>query len=63
MIVDLPSSTTSVVNKKLVELRESGGVLALGRVLTLVMITDDATSWHIESNSSSSAVSSYSNVA
>jgi glucose-6-phosphate dehydrogenase assembly protein OpcA len=41
MIVDLPSSTTSVVNRKLVELRESGGVLALGRVLTLVIITDD----------------------
>jgi glucose-6-phosphate dehydrogenase assembly protein OpcA len=41
VIVDLPSSTVSVVNKKLVELRESGGVLALGRVLTLVIITDD----------------------
>jgi glucose-6-phosphate dehydrogenase assembly protein OpcA len=41
MIVDLPSSTVSTVNKKLVELRERGGVLALGRVLTLVMITDD----------------------
>ena len=41
MIVDLPSSNLSAVNKKLVELRESGGVLALGRVLTLVIITDD----------------------
>ena len=41
MIIDLPSSTTSAVNKKLVELRESGGVLALGRVLTLVIVTDD----------------------
>ena len=41
MIVDLPSSTTSAVNKKLVELREKGGVQALGRVLTLVIITDD----------------------
>ncbi|MGH3566742.1 MAG: glucose-6-phosphate dehydrogenase assembly protein OpcA [Pseudonocardia sp.] len=41
MIVDLPSSTTSAVNRKLVELRESGGVLALGRVLTLVIVTDD----------------------
>jgi glucose-6-phosphate dehydrogenase assembly protein OpcA len=41
MIVDLPSSTTSAVNRKLVELRESGGVLALGRVLTLVVVTDD----------------------
>jgi len=41
MIVDLPSTTTSAVNKKLVRLREAGGVLALGRVLTLVIITDD----------------------
>ena len=41
MIVDLPSCTTSKVNKKLVELRERGGVLALGRVLTLVIVTDD----------------------
>ncbi|WP_214402597.1 glucose-6-phosphate dehydrogenase assembly protein OpcA [Pseudonocardia lacus] len=41
MIVDLPSTNISKVNKKLVQLRESGGVLALGRVLTLVIITDD----------------------
>lgn len=41
MIIDLPSSTTSAVNRKLVELREAGGVLALGRVLTLVIVTDD----------------------
>lgn len=44
MIVDLPSSTTSAVNRRIVELRESGGVLALGRVLTLVIVTDDGTS-------------------
>ncbi|HYH30454.1 MAG TPA: glucose-6-phosphate dehydrogenase assembly protein OpcA [Pseudonocardia sp.] len=41
MIVDLPSSTTSAVNKRIVELRERGGVQALGRVLTLVIVTDD----------------------
>ena len=41
MIVDLPSTTVSAVNKKIVELRERGGVMALGRVLTLVMLTDD----------------------
>lgn len=41
MIVDLPSSTVSAVNKKLVQLREDGGVQALGRVLTLVITTDD----------------------
>ncbi|NYH77010.1 glucose-6-phosphate dehydrogenase assembly protein OpcA [Actinopolyspora biskrensis] len=42
MIVDLPSTTTSQVNKKMVELRESGGAVALGRVLTLVIVTDDS---------------------
>ncbi|MGH4018893.1 MAG: glucose-6-phosphate dehydrogenase assembly protein OpcA [Pseudonocardiaceae bacterium] len=41
MIVDLPSTTTSSVNRKLVELRERGGAVALGRVLTLVIVTDD----------------------
>ncbi|GDY28914.1 glucose-6-phosphate dehydrogenase assembly protein OpcA [Gandjariella thermophila] len=41
MILDLPSTTTSQVNRKLVELRESGGAVALGRVLTLVIVTDD----------------------
>lgn len=41
MIVDLPSSTVSAVNKKLVQLREEAGVQALGRVLTLVIMTDD----------------------
>ncbi|WP_030105944.1 glucose-6-phosphate dehydrogenase assembly protein OpcA, partial [Actinoalloteichus caeruleus] len=41
MIIDLPSTTTSQVNKKLVEIRETGGAVALGRVLTLAIITDD----------------------
>jgi glucose-6-phosphate dehydrogenase assembly protein OpcA len=41
VIIDLPSSNTSAVNRKLVELRETGGVFALGRVLTLVVVTDD----------------------
>jgi glucose-6-phosphate dehydrogenase assembly protein OpcA len=41
MIVDLPSTTTAAVNKKLVQLREHGGAVALGRVLTLVIVTDD----------------------
>ncbi|HEY1971184.1 MAG TPA: glucose-6-phosphate dehydrogenase assembly protein OpcA, partial [Pseudonocardia sp.] len=43
MIVDMPSTSTSLVNRKLVDLRVQGGVLALGRVLTLVVITDDST--------------------
>jgi glucose-6-phosphate dehydrogenase assembly protein OpcA len=41
MIVDLPSSNTSAVNRKLVEMRASGGALTMGRVLTLVIVTDD----------------------
>ncbi|ABS04389.1 glucose-6-phosphate dehydrogenase assembly protein OpcA [Kineococcus radiotolerans] len=42
MIIDLPSTSTSAINKALVDLRETGGAVALGRVLTLVVITDDA---------------------
>ncbi len=41
MIIDMPSTNTSKVNSKLVELRQSGGAVALGRVLTLVIVTDD----------------------
>lgn len=42
MIIDLPGTTTAAINKSLVELRESGGTVALGRVLTLVIVTDEA---------------------
>ena len=35
MIVDLPDTTTSKISKKIMALREQGGVIALGRVLTL----------------------------
>ncbi len=41
MIIDLPSTTTSQVNTKLVHIREQGGATALGRVLTLVIVTND----------------------
>ncbi|RZS29780.1 glucose-6-phosphate dehydrogenase assembly protein OpcA [Herbihabitans rhizosphaerae] len=41
MIIDLPATTTSQVNAKLVDLREKGGAVTLGRVLTLVIVTDD----------------------
>jgi glucose-6-phosphate dehydrogenase assembly protein OpcA len=43
MIVDLPSTTTAAVNHALIDLRERGGAVAIGRVLTLVIITDDST--------------------
>ncbi|MDJ0338386.1 glucose-6-phosphate dehydrogenase assembly protein OpcA [Cryobacterium sp. PH31-O1] len=39
MIVDLPDTTTSKISKRLMSLREQGGVIALGRVLTLVVVT------------------------
>ena len=39
MIIDLPDTTTSKVSKKLVTIREEGGAVALGRVLTLVIAT------------------------
>lgn len=41
MIIDLPDTTTSSINKRMVELRETGGAVALGRVLTLVILTED----------------------
>ncbi|MFJ3957893.1 glucose-6-phosphate dehydrogenase assembly protein OpcA [Arthrobacter sp. NPDC090010] len=39
MIVELPDTTTSKISKEITKMREQGGVIALGRVLTLVVIT------------------------
>jgi glucose-6-phosphate dehydrogenase assembly protein OpcA len=44
MIVDLPGTTVSQISKSLVQMREQGGAVALGRVLTLVIQTDSETS-------------------
>jgi glucose-6-phosphate dehydrogenase assembly protein OpcA len=41
MIIDLPGTSTAAINRALVDLRESGGTVALGRVLTLVIATAD----------------------
>lgn len=41
MIIDMPSTTANVVAKRLVELRERHGAVALGRVLTLVLVVDE----------------------
>src|SRR5690606_18868191 len=41
MIIDMPDTTTNDVNKRLVRLRDEGGAVALGRVLTLVVLADD----------------------
>lgn len=40
MITDLPNTTISKVSKSLVQIREQGGAVALGRVLTLVIQTN-----------------------
>ncbi|GJF12265.1 glucose-6-phosphate dehydrogenase assembly protein OpcA [Mycolicibacterium cyprinidarum] len=40
MIVELPDTTTNEINTKITGLREEGGALALGRVLTLVIAPD-----------------------
>lgn len=39
MIVDLPATTVSNISKALVKIREEGGAVALGRVLTLIIAT------------------------
>jgi glucose-6-phosphate dehydrogenase assembly protein OpcA len=41
VIIDMPATTTSAVNSKLIHLRETGGAIALGRVMTLVLVADD----------------------
>ena len=40
LIVDLPNTNISKVSKELVRIREQGGAVALGRVLTLIIETD-----------------------
>ncbi|MGU3499042.1 glucose-6-phosphate dehydrogenase assembly protein OpcA [Mycobacterium sp. C31M] len=40
MIIDLPDTDTGAINKKIVALREEGGAITLGRVLTLVIAPD-----------------------
>lgn len=40
VIVDLPDTTTTAVNKKLDELREKTGAVTMGRVLTLLIAPD-----------------------
>ncbi|MEV8235083.1 glucose-6-phosphate dehydrogenase assembly protein OpcA [Rhodococcus sp. NPDC077669] len=42
MIVDIPATTTAEVGKKLVEVREAGGAVTIGRVLTLIVASRDA---------------------
>ncbi|NDL55558.1 glucose-6-phosphate dehydrogenase assembly protein OpcA [Phytoactinopolyspora mesophila] len=41
MIIDLPSTSSSDVAKRMVDLRERHGAVTLGRVLTLVLVIDE----------------------
>jgi len=41
VIVDLPSTTTKEISKRLVRLRQDVGAMALSRVLTLVLVVDE----------------------
>ncbi|XBH22744.1 glucose-6-phosphate dehydrogenase assembly protein OpcA [Jonesiaceae bacterium BS-20] len=41
MIIDIPTTTASQVAKRLVKVREEGGQVALGRVLTLVILAQE----------------------
>lgn len=40
MIVNLPGANTNDINKKIISLREEGGAVTMGRVLTLVIVPD-----------------------
>ncbi|MCC2313098.1 glucose-6-phosphate dehydrogenase assembly protein OpcA [Cellulomonas xiejunii] len=40
MIIDLPDTTTRDINRRLVKVRDEGGAIALGRVLTLIIDAD-----------------------
>ena len=56
VIVDLPDTTTNDINKKITALREEGGAITLGRVLTLVIApdTEDLVESSIEAATSAS---------
>lgn len=43
MIIDLPDTTTEMISRRLVGIREDGGAVMIGRVLTLVVVTDEVT--------------------
>jgi len=40
MIIDLPDTTASAVSKSLVRIRDEAGAVALGRVLTLIIVSE-----------------------
>jgi glucose-6-phosphate dehydrogenase assembly protein OpcA len=40
MIVDLPDTTATAINKKLDDMREQAGIVTMGRVLTMIIVPD-----------------------
>ncbi len=48
MIIELPDTTVSTIARALVSVREEGGAVALGRVLTLVIVASDGEEEAIE---------------
>ena len=40
MIIDLPDTSTRDISKRLVQIREEAGLSTIGRVLTLIVVTD-----------------------
>ncbi len=46
MIIELTNTTTSQIARRLVEVREEGGALALSRVLTLVVVNENTVDEH-----------------
>lgn len=58
MIIDMPSTTSNNVARRLVELREAHGAVTLGRVLTLVIEVDEQ---HAESAIEAANNASYEN--
>ena len=42
MIITLPGTTTAIINSELVRIRKEGGVITLGRVMTLVIDASEA---------------------
>lgn len=41
MIIDMPGTTAGAVAKRLIKIREEGGAIALGRVLTLIIVAEE----------------------
>lgn len=55
MIIDLPNTTVGAVSKRLVKIRNDSGAMALGRVLTLIIVVDEEhAEEHIEAGIESS---------